>query len=350
MLPTTCTVIRLKSPPINAVKLTDFAIKTEALRELRRNELLLKALYISVDPGMRGGLYSQKANTILYSPQICQVISSKSSKFNIGDIVTGNLSKGLQTTCPWATYCIKSDKYCRKISNKKLIPYNYYLGPLGGTGLTAYMGLLNVAKIKQTDNVFISGAAGAVGSVAGQIAKHVVKCSRVIGTAGSNKKCEWIVNELGYDNAINYKLFNNNISLFRKELASKFPNGIDVYFDNTGGFITHSIWNLLNVGARVVISGQIANYNRLRNPPKVDEYLHKLIYKQIRIEGFVIYGFKQFDKFESDMCQWIKDGKIKSKQTVMHGIENVPKAFIGLFKGANTGKMVVKIHDLKSKL
>ena len=174
----------------------------------------------------------------------------------------------------------------------------------------------------------------------------------VIGIAGTDDKCKWLTNDLGFDGALNYKKYNNDKRKLQKDLRKLFPNGIDIYFDNTGGFITESVWNLLNYKGRVILCGQIANYNRLTNVPKIDDFLYKLIYQHIRVEGFSIHSFKNYSKFYKDMTKWSNEGKIKFRKTVRCGLDAVPSAFIGLFKGENTGKMLVKISDpiLKSKL
>ena len=178
---------------------------------------------------------------------------------------------------------------------------------------------------------------------------------RVIGIAGSDAKCKWLIDELGFDGAINYKKYNNNISALRRDLSKLFPDGIDLYFDNVVGFITESIWNLLRYKGRVVVCGQISNYNNLRDIPKTNDFLSKMIYQHIRVEGFAISSFKRYNDFYKDMNQWIDENKIKFRKTVKFGLDQVPAAFIGLFTGENFGKMMVKISDpnipsIKSKL
>ena len=197
----------------------------------------------------------------------------------------------------------------------------------------------------------------------GQIAKHVMGCT-VIGTAGSNAKCKWLTETLGFDAALNYKEFNGDSKAFGRALAAAFNkkgiakqtdtpslNGqqqqsvIDVYFDNTGGFQTDSIWDLLNFRGRVVVCGQIANYNRMLAVPKIDDFLYKTIYQHIRIEGFSIHSFTRYPDFYRDMTQWVKDGKVQFGKTVKYGLEQVPDAFMGLFSGQNIGKMLVKMGE-----
>ena len=174
----------------------------------------------------------------------------------------------------------------------------------------------------------------------------------MVGTAGSAEKCQWMTSELGYDEAINYKNYQNDKYKFQKDLKRAFPNGIDVYFDNVGGFQTEAIWDLLNYGGRVVVCGQIANYNQMLKKPQIEDFLYKLIYAHIRIEGFSIHSFKRYPQFYKDMTQWTKENKIKFRKTVKYGLDKVPSAFMGLFTGENIGKMLVKISDpqIRSKL
>ena len=205
------------------------------------------------------------------------------------------------------------------------------------------------------DNVLISGAAGAVGSICGQIAK-LYGCYTV-GICGTPEKIKWITEDLGFDKGINYKnyrigkkigdveILNTKIEYEQVEKALKeaFPNGIDLYFDNVGGIFTEAVWDILNPHARVIICGQIASYNDDKdNPNLIRPFLHKTIYKEIDIRGIIVSNFKNKTKFYYDMGKWISTGKIKVKETVIDGFEKLPDAFIGLFEGVNTGKMVVK--------
>eukprot|EP01084_Bolivina_argentea_P133605 235805_1 len=350
------TVIRIKHGIKGQPKQDDFTLDSYSLpTELKQNEILLKALWISVDPGQRGRLTRARAGTIIKSPQIAQVIKSNSARFQVGDIISGIFK--------WSTYSIYTDRPNKSVFQTVSIAKAYnlqpnmdlskYMGPLGIVGLTAYQGLFDIGKLSKGETVFVSGAAGAVGSIVGQIAKHIMGCT-VIGTAGNNDKCKWLTETLGFDKALNYKTYNNNISKFRKDLSKSFGNkGIDLYFDNTGGFQTEAIWDLLNYKGRVIVCGQIANYNKMLQQPKINDFLYKLIYKHIRIEGFAITSFKRYKQFYKDMNQWMDEGKIVYRKTVKCGFDQVPSAFMGLFTGENTGKMLVKISDpqiIKSKL
>eukprot|EP01084_Bolivina_argentea_P133607 235807_1 len=350
------TAIRLKKKPTAEPTAEHFTFDNNYSipSTLKPNEVVLKALWISVDPYIRGQLWMTKTNGIITSPQVAQVIKSNSSNLQAGDIISG--------TFKWATYSLFKDNvksflpYKIVVKSKDVSPnmdLTNYLGPLGLIGITAYQGLFDIGKLSKGETVFVSGAAGAVGSIVGQIAKHIMGCT-VIGTAGNNDKCKWLTETLGFDKALNYKTYNNNISKFRKDLSKSFGNkGIDLYFDNTGGFQTEAIWDLLNYKGRVIVCGQIANYNKMLQQPKINDFLYKLIYKHIRIEGFAITSFKRYKQFYKDMNQWMDEGKIVYRKTVKCGFDQVPSAFMGLFTGENTGKMLVKISDpqiIKSKL
>eukprot|EP01083_Nonionella_stella_P031056 85075_1 len=340
------TVIRLKQKPTATPTEEHFVFddQYEIPTELKPNEVVIKSLWISVDPYIRGRMWTMKANTILCSPQIAQVIRSNSNDLQVGDIITGEFK--------WSNYCVlqaEAKKYRRlvkanDVSSSVSMDLSNYLGPLGLVGITAYQGLFDIGRLNKGESVFVSGAAGAVGSIVGQIAKHIMGC-RVVGTAGSDAKCKWLTESLGFDAALNYKKYNNDKHKFKKDLRALFSDGIDLYFDNTGGFQTESIWDLLNYKGRVVVCGQIANYNRMLEKPQIEDFLYKLIYKHIRIEGFAINSFKRQKEFHRDMGGWIKQNRIQFRKTVKYGLDQVPSAFMGLFKGENFGKMLVKISD-----
>jgi len=344
-------VIRLKQKPAAAPTADTFAFDTHDLPStLEPGYVVLKALWISVDPYIRGTLWKIKTNSVITSPQIAQVIRSNDATLKTGDIISG---MGL----PWSTCSVfkANPKAYRLIMRghevRSGVDVSAHLGPLGLIGITAYQGLFDIGNLRKGENVFVSGAAGAVGSIVGQIAKHVMGCT-VVGTAGSDAKCEWL-KELGFDAAMNYKDFNGDSKAFQKALGAAFGGrGVDVYFDNTGGFQTESIWDLLNYKGRVVVCGQIANYNKMLAVPKIDDFLYKTIYQHIRIEGFSIHSFKRYKEFYSDMQRWMDEGKVRYRKTVKYGLEQVPAAFMGLFSGENIGKMLVKMSDpqIPSKL
>ena len=224
-----------------------------------------------------------------------------------------------------------------KLINPEIVPIQAYLGALGMPGLSAYAGLLEVCKLKVGENVLVSAAAGAVGSVVCQIAK--AKGCKVYGTSGSDEKCRWLEKELGIDKAINYKKVDNLISEYRSQIT----DGIDVYFENVGGDHLEAAINILNVGGRIALCGMIDQYNdeAVRSGPP---NLMILILKNACMEGFIVSKYNHLqEQFLNDMKGWIDSGNLSWKETVVEGIDNAPKAFINLFSGKNTGKMLVKI-------
>jgi len=187
--------------------------------------------------------------------------------------------------------------------------------------------------------ILVSGAAGAVGSIVGQIAKLYGPNCHVVGTAGSKEKIAWL-KKIGFDEVLNYKDY-KDVASCQDALKKALPNGIDIYFDNTGGIVTESVWDLVNNFAKVLVCGQIAYYDA-QHVPKIDPFLHKLIYKQVSVQGFVVGNFKDYDRFYREMGAWIVDNKIIIEETIYEGFEKLPQAFVGLFSGQNTGKMLVK--------
>jgi len=234
----------------------------------------------------------------------------------------------------------------------RIVP-SLYLGALGATGQTAYYGMLTIGNLKDGENVFISGAAGATGCIAGQIAKLKRKNIYLVGSAGGENKTKWLIQDLKFDKALDYKKYGEDLNAMKAELKRLFPKGIDVYFDNTGGLITECVWDLLNPKARVVVCGQIARYPNIsladlltpQSVGKIDDFLFKLIYKEIRIEGFTVYECKDWVSFYRDMKEWILKGQIKTTETMILGFDELPLAFEGLFTGKNVGKMIVKCKD-----
>ncbi len=315
----------------------DFKLVETELPELKDGEFLAKTIYLSVDPYMRGRMndrksYSEpfKLDEVIGGGTVSRVVQSKNPKFKEGDITVGMLG--------WQEYAISDGKGVRN-GVPKGIPMSACLGVLGMPGMTGYFGLLDIAEPKDGETVVVSGAAGAVGSLVGQIAK--IKGCRVIGTAGSDEKVNHIVNDLGFDAGLNYKTSQN----YYKDLKELCPDGIDVYFDNVGGPMTDAAIALINTHARISICGQIALYNS-EKAEEGPRFLWKLIEKQAKIEGFLVFQFvKKYKQAYQDLTQWVKEGKIQYRENITEGIENTPKAFIGMFHGENTGKQIVKVSE-----
>ena len=331
--------ITLAARPVGYPKESDFKLVVTPIPNPEDGQVLVKTIYLSVDPYMRGRMNQTRSyapnvefNEVMVGGVIAQVIESKHSDFQVGDIVNANIG--------WQEYGVSGGDGLRKI-DPTLAPISTGVGILGMPGLTAYFGLLEVGKLQEGETVFVSGAAGAVGSVVGQIAK--IKRCRVVGSAGSDEKIAYILDELGFDAAFNYK----NVTDYYAKLAELCPNGIDVYFDNVGGRITDAVFPNLQVKGRVVICGQISQYN-LENPETGPRFLWHLITKRARIEGFLVFDFA--DRHADALVQmaaWAQQGKLKYRETITKGgIENAPAAFISMLKGGNIGKQLVKIADL----
>lgn len=326
--------IVLASRPKGSPTLDNFRLETVDVAEIKDGEVLFEGMYYSVDPYMRGRMNDAKS----YAPSfavdqpiqggvIAKVVESKSDSFKTGDIVLGML--------PWREKGNASENDLKKIDTS-IAPASYYLGVLGMTGLTAYFGLMNICKPKPGETVVISGAAGAVGVVVGQIAK--IQGCRVIGIAGSDDKTELLKTEFGFDETINYKTTKD----MKKAIADLCPNGVDIYFENVGGEISDAVIANINFNARIALCGQIALYNSTETPvgPRLQPML---LTRSVLMQGFIVGNFQnEFPEGIKHLAQWVKEGKIKFTETIENGFANLPKALLGLFKGDNTGKMIVK--------
>lgn len=298
-------------------------------------ELLLKAKYVSVDPYLRGRMRDEKSyiepfqvNQPLESGMIAEVIASKNKNFKKGEFVNGTLQwKQFQT----------SNGNGLNIVDRDTAPLKAYLGILGLTGITAYLGLDKIGNLKKGETLLVSGAAGAVGSVAGQIGK--LKGCQVIGIAGSEEKIDRIQGKFGFDGAINYKTTKD----MKKAIATTCPKGVDVYFDNVGGEILDSALYNMNKYGRIICCGAISLYNETKTPtgPRVESTLIK---NSILMQGFTVRDFvKDFGPAQKQLAKWMEEDKISYLETVVEGFENIPKAFIDLFQGKNKGKMIVVV-------
>ncbi|MFO3791112.1 NADP-dependent oxidoreductase [Bacillus mojavensis] len=316
----------------------DFRFETISVPEPRQGEVLVKTLYVSVDPYMRGRMQDTKSyvepfalDEALSGGVIAEVVSD-GDKLKQGEIVIGNLN--------WQEYSAVSESAVRKIDTS-LAPASAYLGILGMTGLTAYFGLLDIGRPREGETVVVSGAAGAVGSAVGQIAK--IKGAHVVGIAGSDDKIDYLKNELHFDEAINYKTADD----IQKALADACPNGVDVYFDNVGGPISDAVMNLLNEFARIPVCGAISSYNAENEAddmgPRVQS---KLIKTKALMQGFIVSDYSdRFPEGAKQLAEWLRDGKLHYEETITEGFENIPDAFLGLFKGESKGKQLIKVSD-----
>ncbi len=324
----------LAAKPNGMPKESDFRLVEAPMPELKDGEVLLKTLYMSVDPYMRGRITGIKTyadpilvGDVMLGGSVGQVIQSKSSAFQPGDFGVGFWG--------WREYGVESAKSLQKL-NPAMAPVSLALGLLGMPGMTAYFGFLDICNPKQGETVVVSGAAGAVGSVVGQIAK--IKECRTVGIAGGDDKIAYL-KDLGFDAAFNYKTTQD----YTAKLKELCPQGIDCYFDNVGGSITDAVFPLLNNFARVSICGQISQYN-LEKPEPGPRLLTYLLIKQARVEGFIVTRFaSRFREGFEQMAKWLSEGKLKYHEQIVDGFENTPKAFIGMLQGENTGKMLVKV-------
>ena len=330
--------ITLASRPVGYPKESDFNLVEVPMPTPGDGEVLVKTLYLSVDPYMRGRINAAKSyaanveiDEVMVGSVIAEVIETEHPNFEVGDIVNAGIG--------WQEYGVVGGDGLRKI-DPTIAPISTAGGILGMPGLTAYFGLLEVGKLQERETVFVSGAAGAVGSVVGQIAK--IKGCRVVGSAGTDEKVAYIVDELGFDDAFNYK----EVTDYHEELQRLFPDGIDVYFDNVGGVITDAVFLNLRIKGRVVICGQISQYN-LEKPETGPRFLWHMITKRARIEGFLVSEFAdQHAEALVEMSAWVQQGKLKYHETIEEGgIESAPAAFISMLKGGNIGKQLVKIFD-----
>jgi NADPH-dependent curcumin reductase CurA len=334
---TTNKQITLAVRPVGFPKESDFRLVEAPVPTPGPGQFLVQSLYLSVDPYMRGRMTAAKSYAppvelggVMVGGVVGQVVESHHPRFAAGEIVEGYFG--------WQQYAVSDGAGVRKV-DPSLAPISTALGVLGMPGLTAYFGLLEIGKPQPGETVVVSGAAGAVGSLVGQIAK--IQGCHVVGIAGTDEKVRHVVEELGFDSAFNYKSARN----YRAKLKTLCPQGIDVYFDNVGGAITDAVIPLLNVRARLVICGQISQYN-LERPEMGPRWLWALIVKQARAEGFLVFQFA--DRFEEgirQMAQWLKEGKLKYRENIIEGLENAPRAFIGMLKGENIGKQLVKVAD-----
>ncbi|MCU0444351.1 MAG: NADP-dependent oxidoreductase [Microscillaceae bacterium] len=325
---------RLASRPVGMPKRSDWDFVTDDIPQLNEGEILIKTSFISLDPAMRGWMNDAKSyippvgiGEVMRAGTAGEVVASQNPDFKVGDKVSG--AWGVQE------YAISNGKGIVKV-DASYMPLEVYLGTLGMPGLTAYFGLLELGLPKEGETVVVSGAAGAVGIVVGQIAK--IKGCRVVGIAGGKDKCEWVVNELGFDACVDYK--NEDV---KKGLRAACPQGIDVYFDNVGGEILDIVLAQINKYARIVICGAISQYNNTTPMRGPSNYIQLLV-KSARMEGFVVFDYaKRYPEGVMQMAQWMREGKLKSREHVVEGLANFPETLLMLFEGKNTGKLVLKI-------
>ncbi|BCL74861.1 NADP-dependent oxidoreductase [Jeongeupia sp. HS-3] len=333
--------IVLASRPKGAPTPDDFRLETETLPAPGAGELLLKTLYLSLDPYMRGRMSDAPSyappleiGETMVGGTVCRVEQSHHADFKPGDLVLAFTG--------WQAYAISNGEGLTKLDPALTQP-SLALGVLGMPGFTAYMGLLDIGNPQPGETVVVAAASGAVGSVVGQVAK--LKGARVIGIAGGAAKCRYVVDELGFDACVDHRS-----PSFAADLAAACGNGIDVYYENVGGAVFDAVLPLLNARARVPVCGLISQYNAESLPPGPDRLpllMGHLLKSRIRMQGFIIwndYGHR-YQEFFDAMAPWVADGRVKFREDIVDGLTNAPAAFIGLLEGRNFGKLVVRVAD-----
>lgn len=321
--------------PTGAIDDNTFSLAENPVGEPADGQILVENLYLSLDPAMRGWLNDTKSyippvqiGETMRALGVGKVIASRHPGFAVGDHVSG--LTGIQD------YYLGDAKGFHKVDPQQA-PLPRYLSALGMTGMTAYFALLDVGEPKAGETVVISGAAGAVGSVAGQIAK--IKGCRVVGIAGGQDKCRYLVEELGFDGAIDYK--NEDV---HAGLKRECPKGVDVYFDNVGGDILDAVLTRINLKARIVICGAISQYNNKQAVKGPANYLSLLV-NRARMEGMVVFDYaSRFPEALRDIAGWLTNGQLKSKEDIVEGLETFPQTILKLFTGENFGKLVLKVR------
>jgi leukotriene B4 12-hydroxydehydrogenase/15-oxo-prostaglandin 13-reductase len=329
--------ITLAARPTGLPKETDFHLVESPVPSPWVGQFLVRSVYLSLDPYMRGRMNDRpsyappvKLGEVMVGGVVGKVVQSKHASFPEGTIVEGRFG--------WQEYAVSDGKDVRVI-DPTIAPISTALGLLGMPGFTAYFGLLDICHPKPGETVLVSSAAGAVGSVVGQIAK--LKGCRVIGVAGSDEKINYVTKELGFDAAFNYK----KVVDYVKTLKEMCPDGIDVYFDNVGGPLTDAVFLTMNVGARIAVCGQISQYN-LEKSEMGPRLLWHFIVKRAKVQGFLVFDFAaRYQEALQQLADWLRAGKLKYRETVARGIENAPSAFIGMLKGQNVGKQLVQVSE-----
>jgi NADPH-dependent curcumin reductase CurA len=327
---------KLKQRPVGMVKREDFEfVKAAPVPEPADGEVLVKVQYLSLDPAMRGWMNEGKSyippvgiGEVMRAGGVGKVVSSKDPKFAPGDHVVG--MTGVQD------YAVLKGKGLTKV-DPKLVPLPVYLGTLGMPGMTAYFGLFEVGQFKPGDTVVVSGAAGAVGQVVGQLAK-IKGAGRVVGIAGGADKCKYVTETLGFDACVDYK--HDDV---KKALRAACPNGVDLYFDNVGGEILDTVLTQLAMHARIVICGAISQYNNT-TPMKGPSNYMSLLVNRAMMKGMVVFDYAaRYGDAAREMGGWMAQGKLKSREDVVAGLETFPETLLKLFKGENFGKLVLKV-------
>jgi len=339
-MPETARRIVLASRPVGEPKPSDFRLEEFPVPQPGPGEMLLKTKWLSLDPYMRGRMsgapsYAKPVgiNEVMEGGTVSEVIVSSSDKYKVGDIVLSRAG--------WQTHMVSNGAGLMKL-DPKLAPVQTALGVLGMPGMTAYTGLAEIGKPQAGETVVVSAASGAVGSVVGQIAK--IRGARAVGIAGGADKCKYVKEELGFDDCVDHRA--NDLS---DRLKAACPKGIDVYFENVSGPVWDAVFPLLNPFARIPVCGLIAQYSATESPDmkyKTSQIFRAVLTKRLTIRGFIVSDFwGRFDDFIREMPQWIKEGRLKYREDIVDGLENAPQTFMGLLKGKNFGKQLIRVAE-----
>ncbi|HEV2678379.1 MAG TPA: NADP-dependent oxidoreductase [Aliidongia sp.] len=345
MSPTVNHRITLAARPVNrAVQPADFRLDTAPMPVPSAGEVLLRTLYLSLDPYMRGRMSEAKSyaqpvqiGEVMVGEVVAEVVQSNDPTLVPGDTVLARIG--------WQEYGVLPAKGLIKVDGARA-PLSHYLGVLGMPGMTGYFALLDIGKPRPGETVLVSAAAGAVGQVVGQLAK--LKGCRVIGIAGEAEKCAYVTGELGFDAAIDYR--GKDTDALVAELAALAPQGVDVFFDNVGGIIHDAAMMSLALKARVIICGAVAIYDRLETQDTGARWMRTILAKRVRMEGFLVFDYEpRRAEFLADMTAWLKGGLIRYREDVTEGLERAPEAFIGLLTGKNLGKQLIHVANPSSR-
>jgi hypothetical protein len=332
--------IVLASRPVGAPIQSDFRLETTDKPVPAKGEMLLRTIYLSLDPYMRGRMSDAKSyadpvaiDQVMVGGTVCQIEESNNSGFEVGEWVVAYTG--------WQKYALSDGKGLLKLGKDPATP-SYALGIMGMPGFTAYMGLLDIGQPKPGETIVVAAATGPVGATVGQIGK--LKGCRVVGIAGGEEKCRYAKQQLGFDECIDHKAAD-----FVEQLTKACVDGIDVYYENVGGKVFDAVLPLLNTSARIPLCGLVSQYNATslpKGPDRLSMLMGSILFKRIKMQGFIIFDdyAHRYDEFAVDMTTWLNEGKVKYKEQVVDGLENTVEAFAGLLEGKNFGKLVIKVN------
>ncbi len=335
------TQIRLASRPVGEPQDSDFAVVTTELPEVGEGQVLLRTVYLSLDPYMRGRMSAAKSyakpvevGDVMVGGTVCEVLESRAPNRAAGDLVLAFTG--------WQTHAVVDARHTRRL-DPAAAPVSTALGVLGMPGFTAYAGLLEIGRPQPGETVVVAAATGPVGSAVGQIAR--VKGARAVGIAGGPEKCRALMEEFAFDAAVDHRS-----PTFREELEAATPDGVDVYFENVGGPVTDAVVRRLNKFARIPVCGLVAGYNATEAPPGPDRlpaFLSRILTLSLTVRGFIQDEFvpTRHDDFLQDMTGWVRDGSVRYREDIVDGLERAPEAFRGLLAGRNFGKLLVQVGE-----